>query len=189
MADSIYSGVVPNGAILTYTGNWPPGIDAGFVDYTGTVFSALVADGLPLQGSINGGFGVLNAALGNSFQITFNIQVQNGVGYGSINDVISIIRGEVYAAAGAFPNTDSIPTVQIPGGASQVTGQVAGAPASGGTGSFQCGDPSWSFLQAPGQWFSCLTQKGLSTLGLVFIGLALGIVLLLFAKRETGGLV
>jgi hypothetical protein len=52
------------------------------------------------------------------------VQVNNGMGFSDPNDVISIIRHEVFVATGSFPTADSIPTVQTPGAAGPVaTGQ------------------------------------------------------------------
>lgn len=174
------SNPVPDGAIVTYNGQWPPGTYAGFADYTGNVFADLTGAGLAIR-SQSGGFGILNSALGSGFSITLQIQVQNGLGFGDVNDLISIIRGYVYQEAGAFPISDSIPFVQS-NGAATPTGQ----PGKTGTNATAhvCGDPSWGFLDDPTQWFSCLTSKGLSSLGLVFIGLAVGIILLVTAQTK-----
>lgn len=176
------SNPVPDGALLTYTGTWPPGTYAGFADYTGNVFADLANAGLPIKG-VSGGFSAINSVLGNTFTIQLTLQVQNGLGFGDVNDVISIVRGFVYQEAGAFPLADSVPYVQTPGGAQTATGQP-GQTTPKNT-AHACGDPSWGFLDDPGQWVSCLTTKGLSSLGLVFIGLALALVLLFTARKEN----
>lgn len=47
-----------------------------------------------------------------------------------------------------------------------------------------CGDPSWNFAQDPVQWVKCLTQGGLTTVGLLAIGLLIGVVLIVSAQRR-----
>ena len=169
------SNPIPDGAILTYNGTWPPGTYGGFADYTGSVFADLTNAGIAVRG-VSGGFGLLNSALGTSFPIQLQLQVENGLGFRDVSDVISIVRGAVYQEAGAYPVSDSIPYVQATAnGPAQTTGQPAAMPGAASTSSIS-------------DWFSNLTSKGLSTLGLVFIGLALGVVLLLTAqtKRSIG---
>lgn len=50
----------------------------------------------------------------------------------------------------------------------------------------QCGDPSWSGWSDPLQYISCLTSKGLTTIGLLAIGLLIGIVLIVAVERRPG---
>lgn len=168
------SNPIPDGAVLSYSGTWPPGTYGGFADYTGSVFADLTNAGIAVRG-VSGGFGLLNSALGTSFPIQLQLQVENGLGFGDVSDVISIVRGAVYQEAGAYPIADSIPYVQA----------TASSPAQGTGQPTPVSAPSTGSISS---WFSDLTSKGLSTLGLVFIGLALGVVLLLTAqtKRSIG---
>lgn len=178
--------MIDQGSIVTYQGTWPIGTFFGFVDYTQDVLNALNAAGLAVQGK-TGGFNVTNAALGNPFQIGLTLQVQNGVGFNSTDDILSIISHCVFQAQGNYPIAQSIPYVTPPGGTAQATGQATSAASSGssGSGGHQCGDPTWSFFDDPTQWLTCLSQKGLSTLGLVFIGLLIGVAFIVFADHET----
>lgn len=172
----------PDGAIVTYVGTWPPGNAFGFSDYTGKVISDLTANGLLVKSfSSNAQTATL---LGTNIQINLQLQVNTGVGgFGDINDLISVIQHYVIQETGSNTISDSVPMVQGVTGATAVTGQP-GNPGGTGPASHQCGDPSWGFTDDPAQWFTCLSQKGLSTLGLVFIGLALGIVLLVTAQTK-----
>jgi hypothetical protein len=173
---------VPNGAIVTYVGTWPPGTYLGFVDYTSAVFADLTAAGLVILQ--NSGGPALALLTGTSFSITLEIQVENGLGFASGDDLIAIIRNAVYQESGNFPISDSMPYIQAPGAASTATGQ----PGTSAPATPACGDPSLTFASNPAAWFSCLTSKGLSTLGLVAIGIAVGAVLLFTAqkKRQAG---
>jgi len=80
---------VPNGAIVTYVGTWPPGTYLGFVDYTSAVFADLTAAGLVILQ--NSGGPALALLTGTSFSITLEIQVENGLGFASGDDLIAII--------------------------------------------------------------------------------------------------
>jgi hypothetical protein len=174
--------MIPDGAILNYSGKWPPGNFFGFSDYTGKVFADLTAAGLAVRSQTTDA--TTATLLGTAINVNLQLQVQNGIGFDSPDDVISIVRHFVYQEAGAFPTADTIPTVQAsPGQAPQSTGQ----PAPGGAKPtvHACGDPSWGFFDDPGQFITCLTQKGLSTLGLVLIGLMIGIAFILFAEHEA----
>lgn len=50
-----------------------------------------------------------------------------------------------------------------------------------------CGDPSWSGFSDPLQYIKCMTQSGLTSVGLLAIGLLVGVVLLVFAQKKTHG--
>lgn len=173
--------MIPDGAILNYSGTWPPGNLFGFSDYTGKVYADLTNAGIAVRGaSSDSGTAQL---LGTKIHLSLQLQVQNGIGFDSPDDVISIIRHYVYQEAGAFPDSDSIPTVQASvGSAPQATGQPG---TSVSKTVHACGDPSWGFFDDPAQFITCLTQKGLSTLGLVLIGLMIGIAFILFAEHEA----
>lgn len=178
---------IDQGSIVTYQGTWPIGTYFGFVDYTPDVLNDLNAAGLAVQGK-TGGFNVTNAALGNPFQIGLTLQVQNGTGFNSTDDILAIISNAVAKEQGNPPIAQSIPYVTAPGGTAQATGQATAAASQGNTAGgagHQCGDPTWGFFDDPTQWLTCLSQKGLSTLGLVFVGLLIGVAFIVFADHET----
>jgi hypothetical protein len=172
---------IANGDRVTYYGTWPK---LGLLsDYFTKVLADLSANsGLAIRGQ-SGGPGISAALLGENFSVQLDLVVQNGLGFSSTDDIVSIIRHYVFEESGNYPIIDSIPFVN-----GKATGQPQGgvsAPSASGGGQFACGDPSWSFIDAPAQWFQCLTQKGLSTLGLVFIGLLVGIAFIVFAEKKV----
>jgi hypothetical protein len=126
------------------------------------------------------------------FPVTLNLQVDNGLGFNSLDDVISIIRHWVYQETGNYPNSDSIPYQQIPDtgtglpGAPVATGQP-GAPVGAGTPS-GCiagtgNDTSGSFSLSC--WFSNLTTKGLTSVGFLGLLFALGIGLFIYMRPAS----
>ena len=140
--------MVPNQAVVNYQGTWPLGGKAASA-LLAQVSGALAQDGLVVRGmSSDAGFLANSPNVPFVQQLTFNvrlqIQVTNGMGYGDPNDIISIIRHEVYVATGQFPITDSIPTVQVPAG----DGGVPSAPTA-------TGQPDSSAAPVDlGQWLS-----------------------------------
>jgi len=108
---------IPPGAILTYKGTWTTVQDPQSL--VNAVVSQLNGDGqltvlqAPTSASI--GATIANAiGMNNPFSVTLVLQVTNGMGFSSVNDVISIVRHYVYAVAGVFPQTDAITQVQSP---------------------------------------------------------------------------
>jgi hypothetical protein len=112
--------MVPDQSILNYVGTWT--VPATFEDAASVmtaVVSALEQDGLEVRSSSTSG-----SMFSAQFTANLQIQVNNGMGFSDPNDVISIVRHEVYVATGSMPVADSIPTVQTPGAAAAVsTGQ------------------------------------------------------------------
>lgn len=49
----------------------------------------------------------------------------------------------------------------------------------------QCGDPSWSAWQDPVQYIKCMTQSGLTSVGLLAIGLLVGIILIVYVHPTS----
>jgi hypothetical protein len=118
--------MVPDQSILNYVGTWTIPIEfsnPSASDIVTAVTAALENDGLEVRSASN-----TAGYLSSTFTATLQIQVNNGMGFSDPNDVISIIRHEVYVATGSFPTSDTIPTVQTPGAAGPVaTGQPAPA--------------------------------------------------------------
>lgn len=179
--------VIQNGAIVTYTAKWPYGTLAGFSDYSPAVYSDLASAGLAVQG-IQGGFSLLNSLLGSPFTITLTLQVQNGLGFASEADLMSIVEHYVQQESGNDVLSQSVPYIKNPGDATtQATGQANSATPNANAPGTQhvCGDPNWGFFDDPGQYLSCLSQKGLSSLGLVMIGLLVGVAFIVFSEHEA----
>lgn len=182
--------MIGNGAILTYKGTWTAGgLFQTVNDLVSAVTSDLLASGLAVRNSnINQSLGALigSAGWGGTFGVTLQIQVENGLGFASPDDVISIIRNAVYQETGAFPTADSIPYDQEPGQTITATGEPSGSPlgspSSGciaGTNTDLSG--SWSLSC----WFSNLTTQGLSTVGMLVLVTIVGLILLSKAERTV----
>jgi hypothetical protein len=123
--------MVPDQSLVTYTGKWAPTYTLGAQDVISAVTAALAKDGLNVKNvATDAGF-LDTTVVGMTiqptpFNVTLQIQIANGQGFGSPDDVISIIRHEVYVATGAMPVADSMPIVQPPGGSATGTGQPFG---------------------------------------------------------------
>jgi hypothetical protein len=117
--------LVPDQSILNYVGTWPIPIafsNPSSQDILNAVVAALENDGLEVRNS-----SATSGYLASTFTATLQLQVNNGMGFADPNDVISVVRHEVFVATGSFPAADSIPTMQTPGAAGPVaTGQPAG---------------------------------------------------------------
>jgi hypothetical protein len=181
------SAMVPNGANLTYVGTW---VTNSFTQTTNALLSAVSTDlvgvGIAVRNSdANQSLGniILNVGVGGQFKVTLSLQVENGLGYGSVDDIISIIRGFVYQESGQYPLSDSIPYTQDDSGNTVPTGQpdTSRTPnKSEGCIAGSNNDLSGSF--SVGCWFSNLTSSGLSTVGVLAL---IGIVgLILLSKAE-----
>jgi hypothetical protein len=109
---------VPNASVVTYQGQWIVTNVATQkpADILAAVTAALVQDGLlVLRSSTDAGFWSTEV-LGHAFNVTLQLQVNNGMGYGQPSDIVSIIRHEVYAVSGAMPQSDQITVNSVPGG-------------------------------------------------------------------------
>lgn len=115
---------VPNGSLVTYRGVWTSMFNTGagykqkgdpqsLVD---AVAAALGADGQLTVMQKPSGLTGLAETVGftGPFNVTLVLQVTNGMGFGSVNDVISIIRHYVYQVSGVFPQSDTITQVVAP---------------------------------------------------------------------------
>jgi hypothetical protein len=191
---------IPNGAVATYVGTWGHstlgslgGLILGTVNPTadiGAVGAELLNDGLTITSSdVAGGLG---AAFGGSYTVTLTILNQSGNELDDA-DLVAQVADAVHMAIGTYPASAGVTAVTTASaggtGSSQTVPTAAGqaqksAAAASTPKTFACGDPSWGFFDAPAQWVQCLAGKGLSTLGLVFIGLLVGVVLIVAVPRR-----
>ncbi len=118
--------MVPDQTVLNYVGTWTIPIEfsnPSASDIVNVVTAALENDGIEVRSSSN-----TAGYLSSTFTANLQLQVNNGMGFSDPNDVISIVRHEVFVATGSFPTSDSIPTMQTPGAAGPVaTGQPSPA--------------------------------------------------------------
>jgi hypothetical protein len=123
--------MVPDQSIVTYTGKWTPTYFMGANDIITAVSAALPKDGLNVK-NVSTDAGFLDTTIvgmtiqPTPFNVTLQLQVANGQGYGQPSDVASIVDHEVYVATGSMPAASSIPVVQPPGGPATPTGQPPG---------------------------------------------------------------
>jgi hypothetical protein len=189
---------IPNGSIVTYRGTWTSVFNTGHgyqqagdpQSIVNGVIAALAADGqlsvLQAPNNLSNSFsavvgGVIGAS--NPFPVTLVLEVTNGQGFGSVNDIISIVRHYVYTISGLMPQADSIVSVQAPSDPNaaatpaDLNYQAAGLLNPGG---FQVPtDPSQT-TAAPGTPvdFTTWIANNAGTVAAVGIGLLVGVPLL-----------
>ena len=166
-----------NGAILTYIGTWSTTFLEGADKVTANVVSALGTNGLVSRTPpvVNAG---LISTLGGPFGVTLQLQIENGVGFNSPDDIIAIIRHQVYQETSSFPTSDSIPQVQQTDGSIVQTGQPAAPATSAQTGCIAGTSSDLSNNFDLGCWFKNLTTGGLTTVGILALLAVLGVVIL-----------
>lgn len=176
--------MIPNGSTFKYVGTWRAGLSRADV-LTQNVVAALAVDGLVSRAAPK-----VNASLittfGGSFGVTLQLQVANGLGYGTIDDVISVIRHEVLDETGYYPSSDDVAGFTTPSGDTQSTGQPDNVDTSGDTAQCIAGsstDTDGNFSISC--WFKNLTTQGLSTVGLLAIVAIAGIGLVLWASGKV----
>lgn len=183
---------IPDGSTVNYSGQWQ-----GFGSQTfrnlslsstiNQVAAFLTAAGFTVLNSSNdAGFAAIG--LNTPYTVKLTLRMDNGTDVDSDN-LLFVINDAVHNVTGNDQSQAYIADVTPPNGATVRTLTPAQQQSLAGSGAAKsgahaCGDPSWGFFDDPGQWISCLTSKGLSSLGLVFIGLAVGVVLLVTAQTK-----
>lgn len=171
---------IPNGSIVTYVGQFSPGVGYNSSDVQNKLTAALAAAGLPVLTYQSSGETFFSIGT-EQLTVTMQVKVQTGFDYGDESDVASLINHAVYTQFGVLP-AGSIPRFQPPSGGSQQTGQPGQtAPATSGCIAGSSNDLSGSFSLSC--WFSNLTTKGLSTVGLLALAVAVAIGIFIFAPR------
>lgn len=180
--------MISNGAILTYTGTWYAALFSSSADVVANVAAKMTGAGLLVRSNkITQSFGAVAGGIiglgGNTFTVVLQIQVENGMGFNSPNDVISIIRHFVNDETGQFPSADAVPYVQAtPGGSPNPTGQPdTTKDTSGGTPKCLAGDShdtTGSFNISC--WWGNLTSKGLSVVGVLALLIVAGVGIFVF---------
>lgn len=181
------SSAVPSGSIVTYTGHWPHTEFLGFgsadrviSDVSNELISRFQ---LYTKTSSNSG-GFVAAATGTGFDVTLQLEVDNGLGYGSSDDIISAVRSAVQSVLGDYPSSDSIPYIQVPGASSpKPTGEPSQTPASAGCIAGSSNDTSGAFSLSC--WFKNLTTTGFASVGVLAVLAILGIGIFIFAYNEV----
>ena len=186
---------VPNGVVVTYVGKWRVGLTKGIIfsrspdGVVSDVSQSLAAVGLPVR-SVETNAGIVST-LGGDFTVTLHLQVENGFGFGSPDDIIAVIRHAVYDSLGHYPDSDTIPYVQTPvpgqvgAGVPMPTGQPAPSTAQPGEGCIAGTSHDLTGVFSFGCWWTNLTQKGFATVGILSIIALAGLFLFLLSFRGT----
>jgi hypothetical protein len=174
--------VVPAGATVKYVGTWRTGSFQTADGVVAQVSTLLLSSGLSVrsQHSSAGWFANLPGFVKSSFDVTLQLEVDNGLGYGSQDDIISIVRSYVQQVTGFPPQSDSIPELTLPGDNTPTsTGEKSQDSGQQGCIAGTSNDLSGNFsLQC---WFSNLTTKGLGTVGILAILAVVAVGLIVFA--------
>jgi len=174
--------LVPSGSTVTYVGTWRTGSFQSADGVVSQVGSKLLAAGLSVrsQHSDAGFFANLPGFIKVSFNVTLQLEVDNGLGYGAVDDIISIVRSNVQQVTGFPPQSDSITEILQPGDSTpQNTGEVSQDSQQKGCIAGTSNDLSNNFSVSC--WFSNLTTKGLGTVGLLAILAVVALGLIVFA--------
>lgn len=121
------SSVVPAGTLFSYVGAWWNPLTMLAATVVEQVAARLASDGLPVR-SQSYDLPILGDLRRSQFTVRLMLQV-TGSGYAQIQDAISIIRHEVLEVTGSYPLSDSVPSVQLPGGGPPLTTGQPGSPA------------------------------------------------------------
>lgn len=185
---------IPNGAVASVIfkaniSSAPFGATADSI--ITSIGQELIGDGLTIAQSDVGFSGVFFALTGE-FSATLQILNQSGQELDD-TDLIAQLTDAVAAVGGSIVSAGVAQVVGTGGGQNSHTGSqgnvtpvgtATGNAPKAGSSAHACGDPSWSFFDDPAQWLSCLTSKGLSTVGLLAIGLIIGIILIVGIERR-----
>ena len=188
---------IPNGAVVTYKTVWSFGVLAGSTNLASTMIAQvgqeLVFDGLAINN--------YNASNFNFFfdgNLPVTLQILNQSGQELDDSDLSAQVADAVAAAGGTQvsgfvsdctgcdgngtNTGTGQSHATPSGTADTTQQQQQQ--KPGSTTHQCGDPSWSWYQDLPQAVNCMTSKILGTMGLLFIGLIIGVVLIVAAEEH-----
>lgn len=133
----------------------------------------------PLTGEFSSTFQILNQSGQELDDTDLTSQLADAVQQVGGTLVTAAVTKVVGAPSGVNTGTGSLGTTQVTAaGAAQQAQQAAG------TTVHQCGDPTWPWYTDIPQALSCLTSKGLSTVGLLAIGLVIGVILIVGGKAS-----
>lgn len=99
--------IIPDQSVVTYRGKWAPGVLLSAEAAIGAVLSALTQDGFAVRDVSSDA-----TADGQPFDVTLQLQVNNGAGFSNPSAIIAIVQAEVFQATGVTPMADSIPNVR-----------------------------------------------------------------------------
>jgi hypothetical protein len=165
--------MIPNHSVITYIGTWQTDRWTSPNDTLTNVTAALQADGLSMRDAqVNVPLAVYLPLTAIKFNVHLTLQVENGLGFATPDDIIAIVRHEVYQVTGAFPSADSVPTVVAPGQAPQATGQPTPTATP-------------DALTSLSEWLKNLTTKGMWMIGVVLVLAIVGSVLVMSGENKV----
>lgn len=187
---------IPNGSVAEVKVVWSFGVLAGSTNLASTLISQvgseLVYDGLVIN---NYDAGNLNFFFDGNMPATLNILNQSGQELDE-SDMMAQVADAVSSAGGTQVSFAVTKLTGPQGGVNTGTGQTqstpsgiaiqASTPTPSGSGAHQCGDPSWAWYTDIPQAVNCATNKLLSTIGILFIGLIIGVVLIVAGEKKAG---
>lgn len=107
--------LVPDKAIVTYKGHWLTTALQNATDVINKVSANLRGDSLNVVNfSSDADLLTKGIGAGRDFNVTLQIQVANGMGYGQPADIGSIIDHEHYAVTGSMPLSSSTTLTAVP---------------------------------------------------------------------------
>jgi hypothetical protein len=190
---------IPNGSVstleVTLYGFTGIGFFANANDVITKINQELLYDGLTIVRT-DIGFSGLSFPLTGQFSASLQILNQSGQSLedadlvNQFTDAVSSATGGNVLSAGVTQivgvddgqNSHASSHGNVTTTATGAAGQTADNSSSSAVPA--CGDPNLSFFKFPQQWVSCLTSKGLSTVGLLAIGLLIGIILIVGLERR-----
>jgi len=119
--------IVPDQAVITYTGTWMETSTESMTQILQAVSAALGQDGFRVLKSqiVNAGFVAKTGLWTAPFQVALQLLVNNGMGFSDPSDIASIVDHEVYAASGMMPSASQAVVTQLPAGSTSGGGPYA----------------------------------------------------------------
>lgn len=187
-----------NGAVVTYKTVWSFGVLAGSTNLASTMIAQvsqeLVFDGLAITNYDAGNF---NFFFDGNLPVTLQIANQSGAELDETDLNVQVadavaqaggtwVSGSVTDCTGCDGDGTNTGTGQSHATNSGIAQQAAAAAAAKPSSTVhQCGDPTWAWYSDLPQAISCMTSKLLGTLGILFIGLIVGVVLIVAAEEHS----
>lgn len=173
--------IIQNGSIVTYVGQFSPGVGYNSNDVQAAMTSGLLAAGMSVLSYTSAGESFFSIGT-EQLTVTIQAKIQTGFDYANESDVASIINHVVYEKFGVLP-AGSIPRFQPPSGSTQQTGQPGVTTPSNPSGCISGTSHDLSDSFSLSCWFGNLTTKGLSTVGLLAIAIAIAVGIFFFTPR------
>jgi hypothetical protein len=187
---------VPNSAVLIASVDLTVGASSFLTGTTADAVLAAIQNDLAVDGFTiaqkNVGLSGITFPITGEFSATLQILNQSGQDAEDLDIQASFLN----ACNNNGVQVNSFGSLQVVGGSTGTnsgTGAAGNVLSTSGAGNVQqqpssgvpqCGDPALTFWHYPSEFVQCLTNKGLTTVGLLAIGLLVGVVLIVFMERR-----